>query len=122
MVTERYHDRQEGLYEGFCDVVHEERLEGACALWEDRTGRVRVFEILRDRVYVREDDRVGLSERAGWIDVCVGNAGRVEDRGEGVDRSAIGAGGGGRCVDRAQRFFDIWELDPTSAVREAFVV
>ena len=48
--------------------------------------------------------------------------GRVEDRREGVDRTAIRADGGGWCVDSTQGLLDIWELDPAGTVWDAFVV
>ena len=82
--------------------MHKEGLEGARALWDDWTGGVGVFEVLCDRVCVREDDGVGLGMRAGRIVVCAaGHVNGVEDRGEGVDVSAIGTDGGGWRVDGA---------------------
>lgn len=55
--------------------------------------------------------------------VCgTGYASRVEDRGEGVNGSAVGTDGGGRCIDGTQGFLDIWEFDPAGTVGEAFVI
>lgn len=123
LVTERYHNRQEGLYEDIGDVVYKEDLKCAGAFWDDRTRRVCVFEVLCDRVCVGEYDWVGLRERARWIKVgAARNMSRVEDRGKDVDRSAIGASRGRWRVDGAHGWLDFWELDPAGAVWKTFVV
>lgn len=64
-MTQRDHDRQERLYEDLGDVVYKEGLERARALRDDRTRRIRPFEVVRDRVRVGEHNgrKVQLRER-----------------------------------------------------------
>lgn len=110
--------------------MYEECLEGVCALRDNRAGGIGVFEVVCDRVWVCEHDRMCLRERrrgggggrVNKVGVRNLNASGVEERGKGVDGLTVGANSGGWCVDGTHGFFDVWELDPASTIREALVV
>ena len=100
------HDREKRFREDFLNVVDEETLESARTLWEDRSSRVRVFEVFS---YV-----VGV----GYGFPAAG----IMDNGEGVNWSAVGAIRGWGNVQLTKNALNVGSFDPMRAVWKTFVI
>jgi len=100
------HDGEEGFREDLLYVVNEEALESARPFGEDRSSRVRVFEVFG---YV-----VGVGKRFP--------AAGIADNGEGVNWPAVGAIRGRGNVQLTKNVLNIGCFDPVRAVWKAFVI
>lgn len=100
------HDGQKGFREDFLNVVDEEALHSARSFRKDRSGRVRVLEILG---YV-----VGVGQRFP--------ATGIVDNGEGVNWSTIGTIGGRGDIELAEDVLNVGRFDPMRAIWKTFVV
>ncbi len=65
LVTQRNHNWQQRFNEHLLDVVHEQRLQRARSLREDRTRWIARLEILGDGI------RVGQDLGSGWVQCWV---------------------------------------------------
>lgn len=100
------HDGEKGFREDLLYVVNEEALESARPFRKDRSSRICVFEVF--------GDVVGVGKRFPTA--------RVEDNGEGVNWTTIGAIRGWRNVQLTKNVLDIGRFDPVRTVWKTFVI